>query len=144
MSNQFDEHFSAAEQKYGLPSGLLKKVAETESNFNPNAVSPKGAIGLMQFMPGTAERFGINPRDPIASIDAAGKYLASNFKMFKDWSHAVAGYNWGEGNVQKMIAKGDRTPPNETRKYVQKVLGGLTGKASPDAPVVDAGTPPLD
>lgn len=138
---QYDEHFAAAEQKHGLPSGLLKSIAAAESNFNPEAVSPVGAVGLMQFMPQTAKRFNIDPRDPLASIDAAGAYMRKHHDMFKDWSHATAAYNWGEGNVQKMLRGEGKTPPTETVNYVNKVLKpliGQQGSASPATPATPA------
>jgi soluble lytic murein transglycosylase-like protein len=114
--------FAAAELKYGLPPDLLNRVAYQESRYNPEAVSPVGAIGIMQFMPATAADFGINPADPFQSIDAAGKYLAQLFNRFKSWPLAIAAYNWGPGNMQKHITKHGglnvAALPDETRKYL--------------------------
>lgn len=114
--------FAAAESKYGLPRDLLNRVAYQESRYNPDAVSPVGAIGLMQFMPATAKDFGINPRDPFQSIDAAGKYLSQLYKMFNNWPAAIAAYNWGPGNMRKHLSQYGKLNvaaiPDETRKYL--------------------------
>lgn len=114
--------FAASELKYGLPRDLLNRVAYQESRYNPDAVSPVGAIGLMQFMPATAADFGINPKDPFQSIDAAGKYLAQLYRQFNSWPAAIAAYNWGPGNMKKHLTKYGRlnvaSLPEETRKYL--------------------------
>lgn len=118
----FLDAFRSAESKYGLPPDLLNRVAYQESRYNPAAVSPVGAIGLMQFMPATAKDFGIDPRDPFQSIDAAGKYLSQLYKMFNNWPAAIAAYNWGPGNMRKHLAKYGKLNiaaiPDETRKYL--------------------------
>lgn len=114
--------FKASELKHGLPTDLLNRVAYQESRYNPDAVSPVGAAGLMQFMPATAREFGIDPKDPFQSIDAAGKYLAQLYRMFKSWPIAIAAYNWGPGNMKKHLTKHGRLNiaalPDETRKYL--------------------------
>ncbi|KMK23095.1 hypothetical protein ABW11_21020 [Pluralibacter gergoviae] len=118
--------FSDTETKYGLPPGLLRSVATVESSGNPNAVSPAGARGLFQFMPGTARGMGLHGNDvfdPQKSTEAAGKYLSQLLKQTGgDLHSALAAYNWGIGNVQK---KGLSQAPEETRKYVPKVLSGI-------------------
>lgn len=114
--NKFDIQFAAAEKKYNLPAGLMRRMAYQESRFNPNARSPVGAIGLMQFMPKTAAEFKINPLDPAASIDAAGKYMQQLRRMTTSWSEAVAAYNWGIGNVMR---KGIAKAPPETIAYMK-------------------------
>lgn len=125
----FDAIFEATDRKYGLPQGLTKAVAarETGGSFRTDLVGKAGEQGMMQFMPNTAKSFGLtNPRDPVTSIDTAGRYLRKNYDMFQDWGHAVAGYNWGEGNVQKMLAGDARAvPPDITRSYVREVIGRL-------------------
>lgn len=114
--------FAAAESKYGLPQDMLNRVAYQESRYDPNALSPVGAAGLMQFMPATAREFGINPLDPFQSIDAAGRYLLQLYKMFNSWPVALAAYNWGPGNMRKHLTKHGglnvATLPDETRKYL--------------------------
>lgn len=116
---------NAAERKYAIPQNLLVAQCYTESRFNPNAKSPAGAMGIMQFMAPTARDFGIDPYDPFASIDAAGKYMAQLYRMTGDWSKALAAYNWGIGNVQR---KGMSAAPSETRNYVAQItnLSGMT------------------
>jgi hypothetical protein len=128
-SSSYDEAFQQAESQYGLPSGLLSTIGFHESGFNPNAVSPAGAEGLMQLMPPTAREYGVNARDPYASIDAAGKKMAGLVKYYNgDMAKAVAAYNYGEGNLNRAIRKaGDNwisAVPRETQYYVSKVLGG--------------------
>lgn len=117
-ATRFDAYFNAAEVEYKLPHGLLSAIAKTESDYDPEAVSPVGAIGLMQFMPATAEDMGIDPRDPIQSIFGAGKYLAWLFDRTGNWQETLAAYNWGIGNVER---KGLSKMPKETVNYIQKV-----------------------
>jgi len=114
--NKYDAAFAAAERANGLPAGLLRRMAYQESHFNPNARSPVGAVGLMQFMPATARDFGIDPLDPFQSITAAGRYMAQLYRMAGSWRGAVAAYNWGIGNVLK---KGLSAAPRETVAYMQ-------------------------
>ena len=126
-SAPYDAAFSAAEQKHGLPAGLLSAVAKQESGYNPNAKSPAGAVGLMQFMPATAKGMGIDPKDPAQAIDGAGKLLASHVKTFGSVSLALAAYNAGPGNVRKY---GGIPPFTETQNYVKKILGTLATSGS--------------
>lgn len=98
---------------------LVHSVIQVESNYNPLAVSPKGAEGLMQLIPATARRFGaVNSFDAEENITAGVKYLKYLKERFKDDSLALAAYNAGEGAVQKY----GRVPPyKETEQYVEKV-----------------------
>ncbi|WP_432564108.1 transglycosylase SLT domain-containing protein [Kineococcus sp. SYSU DK003] len=125
-SAPYEAAFSAAEQKYDLPTGLLRAVAKQESGFNPNAKSHAGATGLMQFMPATARSLGIDPTDPFASIDAAGKYLKQHLDSFGSVSLALAAYNAGAGNVRKY---GGIPPFSETQNYVKKITADLGSAA---------------
>lgn len=114
--------FKDAEVKYGLPSDLLNRMAYQESRYNASAVSPAGAVGLMQFMPATAAQFGIDPSNPFASIDAAGQYMAQLYNRFKDWKLAIAAYNAGPGNVVKY----NGIPPfAETQNYVAQIASDI-------------------
>lgn len=107
--------------QHRLDPALMHAVISAESSYNPWAVSPKGAMGLMQLMPGTAERFGVsNPYDPIANMHGGARYLRWLLDRFNDTRLAVAAYNAGEGAVQKY---GNQIPPyRETQTYVVRVL----------------------
>ncbi|MBI0446990.1 lytic transglycosylase domain-containing protein [Deinococcus sp. DB0503] len=106
---------------FGLDPDLLVSLIWVESRFCPRAVSPKGALGLGQLMPGTARELGVeNPFDPRQNLYGAAKYLRQQWNIFKDWPLALAAYNAGPGNV--MAAGGVPTLP-ETQTYVAKVLG---------------------
>ena len=107
--------------QYRLEPALLHAVISAESSYNPWAVSPKGAMGLMQLMPGTADRFGVsNPYDPVANMHGGARYLRWLLDQFNDTRLAVAAYNAGEGAVQRY---GNQIPPyRETQNYVVKVL----------------------
>jgi hypothetical protein len=78
--SDYDTQIAAAERKYGLPAGMLKGQMRTESGGNPNARSPKGAIGLMQIMPQTAANLGVDPTDPVQSIDGAARLMRDSLK----------------------------------------------------------------
>jgi soluble lytic murein transglycosylase-like protein len=107
---------------HGVHAALLKAVIEVESGFNARALSPKGAIGLMQVMPATAARYGqFDLYSPEQNIDVGARYLRDLLKMFDgNVRLAVAAYNAGENAV---IRNGRRVPPYaETLKYVPMVL----------------------
>ncbi len=107
--------------KYGVDPYLIFCVMEQESHFNPRALSPKGARGLMQLMPGTAARFGVKrPSDPAQNIAGGTRYLKQLIGQFDGRVDLVlASYNAGEGAVIKF---GRKVPPyRETRDYVRKI-----------------------
>jgi len=108
-------------RKNHLDPKLLHAVIRAESAYDPGAVSPKGAIGLMQLMPETARRYGIDdPHDPAHNIEAGARYLRELLENFGDVKLAVAAYNAGEQAVRKY---GNRIPPyRETRQYVARVM----------------------
>ncbi|WP_349570135.1 lytic transglycosylase domain-containing protein [Azotobacter salinestris] len=113
---------AAAAAEHGLPEALLHAVIRAESNYDPRAVSPKGAAGLMQLMPDTARELGVTDVwDPAANIRGGARYLKRLLEMFgQDLSLAVAAYNAGPGAV---IGSGSAIPPfAETQRYVPKVL----------------------
>lgn len=106
--------------KYGLDPTLFVRQIQAESSFNPNAVSPKGAIGLGQIMPATAKELGINPEDPDQNLDGAARYMRQQLDTFGDYPLALAAYNAGAGNVRKAGGIPNFT---ETQNYVSKIMG---------------------
>lgn len=129
----------------GVPPALALSVAETESNFNPAAVSPNGARGIFQLMPDTAAEMGVTDiDDPIQNINGGLKYLNTlNQKYGGDVAKIIAAYNAGPGRVD---AGGDLPP--ETQAYVSNVLAGLSkrtraavGATSAQAPSAAAAAP---
>lgn len=109
-----------AEQRYGLPPGLLHALIWTESRFNPLAVSPAGAAGLAQLMPGTAHYLGVSNRhDPFASIDGGARYLREMLDKFGAIHLALAAYNAGPRAVERA---GGIPRNSETPGYVRNVL----------------------
>jgi len=113
----------AAAQKHKVQAALVRGIVKAESAFNANAVSPKGAIGLMQLMPETAQQFGADPLIPEQNIDAGTRYLKVLLARYSRYRNcvprAIAAYNAGPGMVDKFRG----IPPfKETRGYVTKVL----------------------
>ncbi len=137
-------HLQEASQRLNLDPHLLTALIATESGFNPAAVSPKGALGLMQIMPDTALRYGVAPDgtqsqrkklfDPATNIRAGTRYLRDLLNLFNGRLElALAAYNAGEGAV---LRAGQQIPPYaETRNYVKTVLQ-LYAALRPAPPVV--------
>lgn len=123
-SGNLDSIFKDAASKYNVSESLLKSVAKAESNFNTNAVSSAGAIGIMQLMPSTAESLGVtDPYDATQNIMGGAKLLSQLLKKYNNnTSLALAAYNAGSGNVDKY---GGIPPFKETQNYVKKVLAYL-------------------
>ncbi len=121
-----DSIFEEAASTYGISVDLIKAVAKAESNFNPDAVSHAGAMGVMQLMPGTASSLGVtDPFDARQNIMGGAKYLKSNLDKYNgDVSLALAAYNAGPGSVQKY---GGIPPYAETQNYVKKVTSYMNG-----------------
>jgi len=98
---------------------LFQAMIWQESRFNPKALSPKGAIGLTQLMPGTARMLGVDPKDPMQNLDGGARYLLSQLQAFGSPVLALAAYNAGP---QAVRAHGGVPPYRETRDYVITVL----------------------
>jgi soluble lytic murein transglycosylase-like protein len=113
----------AAAWKHKVKEAFVKSIVAVESNFNSQAVSPKGAIGLMQLMPETASQYGVDPTIPEQNIDGGTRYLRYLLAKYRNHRHglqcAIAAYNAGPGMVDKYRG----IPPfRETRMYVARVL----------------------
>lgn len=114
-------------EKYGIDPNLVSAVVQVESGGNPRAVSPAGAMGLMQLMPSNVDEFGVNdPFDPDQNIDAGAHQLANLLNQYNgNLDLALAGYNAGPGAVRRY----NGVPPYpETQQYIQKVRSLLDDK----------------
>jgi len=119
---KYDRLIKTLARTYRLPHTLLHAVITTESAYDPNAVSRAGAVGLMQLMPATAQRYGVKDRrDPEDNIQGGTRYLRDLLQMFNnDLVLALAAYNAGESAVKRY---GYKVPPyKETRNYVDKAI----------------------
>jgi len=116
-----EPHIQKASQKYGVEPNLIKAIIKVESNFNPYAVSPAGALGIMQLMPGTATEMGVfNVFDIEENIHGGTKHLRNLLKMFNgDILLSLAAYNIGEKTVRKWRGV---PPVEETQRFVREVL----------------------
>lgn len=131
-----------AAQANGLSSLLLSAQLKQESGFNANAVSGAGALGIAQFMPGTAQSLGVNPMDPTSAINGMAKLMAQYYAQFGSWTKALYAYNGGPGSVNSPFA--------QSLQYVQDIAamvggnvdslatGGGTGSLSVPGATTDA------
>jgi hypothetical protein len=150
----------SAAQQNNVDPNLALEVAQAESNYNQNAVSSAGAIGVMQLMPSTAAQYGADPTDTADNIQAGVSYLGDLVAQYGDTGTALAAYNWGPGNVNNAIttygtapvqmSDGSTVPawfahaPAETQGYVKKILGNYAvgaGTVVARAPVAAAAIP---
>ena len=144
-------------EKYGLLPEVFVRQIQQESGFNPGAVSEAGALGIAQIMPSTARGWGVNPRDPVASLDAAARNMAAYIKTYggkssndpvkvrSAYEKALQAYNAGPGSVGRYL-------PDQTKDYISKIIGSdkfsftdaLGAKAAPavDTGAVSVGPPP--
>lgn len=136
-----DNLYTSLEEKYNLPSGLLSAVRQVESGGKSNAVSPKGAKGDFQFMPATAEAYGVDVNDPVSSAHGAARYLSDLVKQYGSVQAALAHYNGGTkaGNA---VSEGKDAPFDETKNYLNKVNSQIRLDPSQiswnDEPSIDA------
>ena len=107
----------------GIPPALFVALIEAESSFDPDAVSVKGAIGLTQLMPATAEELGVDPEDPFENMTGGARYLAAQYRRFGAWDLALAAYNAGPSRVAKLGGIPDFP---ETRAFIARVLGAAS------------------
>lgn len=142
-SRQLDPLILESAKRYGIDPRILSSVCFTESRYRLDAISPKGARGLMQFMPDTARRYGLqDPHDPRAAIDAGARYLRDLLVRFNGrLDLALAAYNAGEGTVESFrtgrplrltsgriinprgLITGGVPPYAETKQYVNSIIG---------------------
>ena len=117
---QIHELIDGIAEQHRVDPELIRAVVQVESNFDPSAVSPKGAMGLMQLIPGTARRFGVrNAFDPRANLDGGVRYLKYLLDLFDgDLRLALAAYNAGENAVSRT---GGIPAFSETRNYLRKI-----------------------
>ena len=133
-STDYDAYINEAAARYGVEPALIKAVIDTESSFNPNAVSSAGAKGLMQLTDGTARGLGVsNSFDPQQNIEGGTRYLSHLMEKYDgNVQAALAAYNAGPGRVDRTGIRTDADfndlmgqLPKETQHYVGKVLGTL-------------------
>ncbi len=110
----------AAARRHNVPEDLFLRLVHQESRWNSAAVSHKGAIGLAQLMPGTAQMLRVDPTDPQQNLDGGARYLRMMYEKFGNWKLALAAYNAGPGAVERH----NGIPPfRETQDYVRVILG---------------------
>ncbi len=115
----------------GIPPDLFVRQINQESGFNPDDLSPAGAEGIAQFMPDTADGLGIDPWNPVQSLQAAAQYMAAKNRLYGgDYAKALASYNAGSGTVASAVNRcGDAwlsCTPGETQAYVHAIMGSAT------------------
>jgi cell wall-associated NlpC family hydrolase len=121
---RYSSMITAAAKQAGIDPALLGAVAWTESNFNPSAVSPAGAVGIVQLMPATARGLGVNASDPASALAGGARYLKSMLNQFGgNTSLALAAYNAGPTAVRQA---GGIPPYAETQNYVRTVEGRMS------------------
>lgn len=111
----------------GISPTYFVRQIQLESGFNPNAVSPSGAVGIAQFMPSTAAGLGINPWDPLQALQAAAKMMANLYHQYGDYAKALAAYNAGSANVNNAVSACGSSwlscMTAETQHYVATIMG---------------------
>lgn len=129
MAENLIQLIEKAADKYNVPREYVKAIAKIESNFNPNARSPKGAIGPMQLLEPTAKDMGVNPYNTAENVDGGVKFFAQQLNRFQNPLLAAAAYNSGPGNVNKY----NGVPPfAETQEYVKRFQQAIGGQGTMD------------
>jgi soluble lytic murein transglycosylase-like protein len=134
LKQQYDPIIQACARQYYVPAELIHSIIRAESAYDSTAISPKGAVGLMQLMPETASQYGVsNSFDPAENIKGGVKYLKDLIKLFNgNTAKVLAAYNAGQEALKKF--KG--IPPyQETREYIRRVM------ASYSKPYISGGVP---
>jgi soluble lytic murein transglycosylase-like protein len=123
---QIDRYINEAAARHHIDPNLVRALVKVESNFNPSAVSSKGAMGLMQLMPATARRYEVrNPFDAAQNVDAGVRHLKGLLENFRgDVPLSLAAYNAGQGAVER---NGGIPPYTETRNYVRRITSLMAG-----------------
>ncbi|TNC69507.1 lytic transglycosylase domain-containing protein [Rubellimicrobium roseum] len=109
-----------AARRHSVPEDLFLRLVQQESGWHAGAVSSKGAIGLAQLMPGTAQLLGVDPHDPQQNLEGGARYLRAQFERFGTWDLALAAYNAGPEAVAQY---GGIPPYRETQGYVKAIWG---------------------
>lgn len=119
-SSEWLETARAMARMHAVPEDLFLRLVQQESGWHAGAVSPKGAIGLAQLMPGTAQLLGVDPRNPQENLEGGARYLRAQFDRFGTWALALAAYNAGPEAVEQY---GGIPPYAETQGYVRAIWG---------------------
>jgi hypothetical protein len=130
-SSDLQTQIIAAANSAGVPSSIALAVAQQESGFNQNAVSPVGAVGIFQLMPSSFPGQAIT--DTTTNIQLGISYLAQLYQKYGNWNTALAAYNWGPGNVDKSTSI-----PQQVQNYVASVLGLAGSQDASVAPIDDS------
>ncbi|MCH8059352.1 MAG: lytic transglycosylase domain-containing protein [Proteobacteria bacterium] len=124
---RFAELFQRAEYTHGVPRHLLARMAQQESNYDPNARSDAGAVGIMQIVPRWHPT--VNALDPIAAIDYAGELLRRHFDRFGSWVKALGAYNAGPTRLAREVSAGGVNwlagMPAETQAYIARITADV-------------------
>lgn len=136
---EVQDYAKAVARRYGLNEKVFLRLIDAESSWNPEAVSPVGAIGLGQLMPDTAKELGVDPTDWQQNLDGSARYLKQQLEEFGSYTLALAAYNAGPGSVREY--KG--VPPfKDTQDYVHKILGSTGQVYKEPSGVRNLATPP--
>jgi soluble lytic murein transglycosylase-like protein len=123
--SKYDNIVTTLSQKHKVPPTLVHSIIKAESNYDPWAISPKGALGLMQLMPETAIQYKVNNVfDPRQNIEGGIKYLVDLIKLYEgNTEHVLAAYNAGQEAIRKY---GGIPPYKETKNYIKKVMASYS------------------